>query len=443
MYFTRKIDAALTEWARSQTRKPLLLRGARQTGKTSAVRELARNFQFFAELNFEENDALSSIFDGAYDIGRICSQIEAVSGKRIIPGKTLLFLDEIQVCPRAISALRYFYEKAPDLHVVATGSLLEFALAEISDFGVGRIRNMFVHPFSFGEYLNALGDGMLFESARNATFAEPVPQILHDRLLGRLKEYMIVGGMPAAVRAFAETRSFLAAAQEQDDILVALKSDFSKYKDKVPPARIRNALASVIRQTGEKFTYTDSEMELSYRQSKECTELLEMAKLAIRVDACHANGVPLGGDIDPRGNKFAFFDIGLFMRENNLDISECILDEAPKFVNRGKLAELFVGLELVNSGQPQSDTRLFYWHREAKSSNAEVDYITQFGNTVLPIEVKAGRKGAMKSLRMLMAEKGLTLGVRVSEENLAVIDDIRIIPLYLVGELHGILKKTL
>ncbi len=442
MYFERNIDIALTEWANQSLHKPLLLRGARQTGKTTAVRNLARNFKSFVELNFEDNAELTAIFEGSFDIGPICAQIEALSGTRILPGETLLFLDEIQACPRAISALRYFYEKFPALHVVATGSLLEFAFAELSDFGVGRIRNMFVHPFSFGEYLKAAGDELLFSKARQASFDAPVPPVIHEKLLRRLKEYMIVGGMPAAVRAFVETGSFVAATREQDDILIALKSDFGKYKARVPPDRVRNTLASVIRQTGQKFTYTDSLLELSYRQAKECTDLLEMAKLIVRVDACHANGIPLGGDIDSRGNKFLFFDIGLFMRENGTDLSEFILDDATKFINRGKLAEMFAGLELVNSESPLTDPRLFYWHREAKSSSAEVDYITQFRNRILPIEVKAGHKGAMKSLRILMSEKGLSLSVRTSEENLATMDNIRIIPLYLIGELKNILGRT-
>ena len=205
MYIDRKIDSALGEWANDENRKPLLLRGARQTGKTSSVRNLARNFDSFIELNFEEDSRLCAMFDDTLDIPRICSQIEAVTGKRIVPGKTLLFLDEIQSCPRAISALRYFYEKLPLLHVIATGSLLEFAFEEIADFGVGRIRNLFAYPLSFSEFLSAMGDGLVLAHALEASFDNPIPGIVHDRLLSRLKEYLVVGGMPAAVRTSAIT----------------------------------------------------------------------------------------------------------------------------------------------------------------------------------------------------------------------------------------------
>ncbi len=443
MYISRKIDLALTEWANGENRKPLLLRGARQTGKTSAVRNLARSFDSLIELNFEENSQLCAIFDDTLDITRICAQIEAVAGKRIVPGKTLLFLDEIQACPRAISALRYFYEKRPDLHVVATGSLLEFAFEEISDFGVGRIRNLFAYPLSFSEFLSAMGDDLVFSHALEASFDNPIPDIVHERLLCRLKEYLVVGGMPAAVRAFAQTQSFLAAQREQDDILVALKSDFGKYRKRVPPERVRHALASIVRQTGEKFIYTDSRLGLSWRQSKECTDLLELAKLAVRVSACHANGLPLGGDLDEGANKFLFLDTGLYLRESGLDMSEWMLDTPDKFVNRGKLAEMLVGLEVLKAGSPFVENHLYYWHREAKSSNAEVDYIVQIGNAIVPIEVKSGRKGSMKSMRIMMGEKRLSVGVRTSEENLGAIGEVRIVPLYLIGESTRLLQEEI
>lgn len=440
MYIARKVDSALLEWANGENRKPLLVRGARQTGKTSSVRNLARNFDSFIELNFEEDQRLCAIFEESLDVHRICSQIEAVAGKRIVPGKTLLFLDEIQACPRAISALRYFYEKIPELHVIATGSLLEFAFEEIPDFGVGRIRNLFAYPMSFSEFLSATGDDLVLAHALEASFENPIPAILHERLLGRLKEYLVVGGMPAAVRVFAETKSFLAAQREQDDILVALKSDFGKYRKRVPPERVRNTLSAIVRQTGEKFTYTDSLLGLSWRQSRECTDLLEMAKLAVRVSASHANGLPLGGDLDAKSNKFLFLDIGLYLRESGLDVSEWMLDAPGKFVNRGKLAEMLVGLELLKSGSPFVENRLYYWHREAKSSNAEVDYVAQIGKSIVPIEVKSGSKGAMKSMRIMMEEKGLPLGIRTSEENLGVIGNVRIVPLYMIGEIAKLLS---
>ena len=442
MYFTRKIDGSLEKWMEDADHKPLLIRGARQTGKTTAVRHLARRFKSYIELNFDEDDQLKFIFDGSYDIPAICAQIETRTGQRIVPGQTLLFLDEIQACPRAISALRYFYEKCQPLHVIATGSLLEFAFSEIADFGVGRIRNLFVHPFSFAEFADATGNGIALEQARSSDLTKPVACLVHEQLLDCLKSFLVVGGMPAAVRKYVKTRSYVAAQEEQDDILVSLKADFGKYKKRIPPERVRAAFHSVIDQIGEKFVYTDARLGLDYRHARECTDLLELARLVMRVSSCHANGVPLGADVSPKGNKFLVLDTGLYLRESGLDLSRWILDPAGKFVNRGKLAELFVGLELKKGGSPFSDAPLYYWHREERGSNAEVDYLVQHENSVLPIEVKSGVSGSMKSLRLLMKEKELGLGIRASEENLGRLDSIRIVPLYLIGELSRVLRQT-
>ena len=435
MYIFRKFDSALKAWAQDPLHKPLLLRGARQTGKTTAVRNLAKSFANFIEINFEKNSEFCAVFDGAYDIDTICSKIELMTRTAITPGKTLLFLDEIQTCPRAISALRYFYEDRQPLHVIAAGSLLEFAFADLADFGVGRIRNLFIHPFSFAEFASALGHDQALEAFRVASFDTPPFDVAHSQLLSVLKDFLIVGGMPAAVLRFLKTKSYLAAQEEQNDILTTLKADFGKYKKRVKPELIRHTLTSIIQQTGEKFTYTNANLGLKYIDSKTCADLLCHARLVHRVEACHANGIPLGGDINIKQNKFLFLDTGLYLREAQLDLANWSVDTPAEFVNRGKLAEMFVGLELKKSGSPLDDTSLFYWRREAKSSNAEVDYVVQHKNGVLPIEVKAGKKGSMKSLSILMSEKKIPLGIRTSQENFSKLGTIRIIPLYMIGEL--------
>lgn len=440
MYIKRKIDAELARWAAAAAHKPLLLRGARQIGKTTAVRHLAETFESFVELNFESDGRIGAIFDGDFDMGRILSAIEAYTQKRIVPGRTLLFLDEIQTCPRAISSLRYFYEKAPGVHVVATGSLLEFAFGEISDFGVGRIRNLFMYPLSFAEFVCAMGGEVTLEHAERASFSAPLPQPVHEKMLSLLKEFFIVGGMPAAVAAYAQTRSFLDAREQQVDVLTALKSDFDKYKTRVSPDAIRATFASVVRQTGEKFSHSDSLAGLTYHLSKSCTGLLERARIVHRIQGCMANGIPLGGDLNARQAKFIMFDTGLYLCESGLDLSDWIVDAPAQFVNRGRLAEMHVGLELLKAGNPMEDGRLYYWHRESKNANAEVDYVVQFRNMVLPVEVKSGVRGSMKSLRILMEEKRLELGVRTSEENFGTIGDVRIVPLYLIGRYGEILR---
>ena len=434
MYIRRKFDDALVAWKKDATHKPLLLRGARQTGKTTAVRELARSFDHYVEINFEKHPELCSLFEGAYDVNAICRKLEVIVRTPIVDGRTLVFFDEIQACPRAISALRYFYEDRQALHVVAAGSLLEFVFSEISDFGVGRIRNLFVYPFSFAEFATAIGLEPALEEARRATFETPTFDLVHEQLLSALKDFLVVGGMPAAVLRFVRTKNYLEVQEEQNDILTTLKADFGKYKKRIRPELVRQTLTSVIQQTGEKFTYTDSDLGLKYADSKMCSDLLCLARLVHRVESCHGNGVPLGGDVNVKRNKLLFFDTGLYLREAQLDLAAWIADSAAMFVNRGKLAEMFVGLELKKAGSPLEDNGLYYWHREAKSANAEVDYLVQHRNGIVPIEVKAGKKGAMKSLAMLMQEKGLPLGVRTSQENLSRMGDVVIIPLYLIGE---------
>ena len=442
MYISRNIDSALLEWKNDPFRKPMLLRGARQTGKTTAVRHFAEQFPSFVELNFEKDGRLHGIFEDDLDVRRIIRQIEGIMRKKVEPGKTLLFLDEIQLCPRAISALRYFYEDMPELHVVATGSLLEFVFSELKDFGVGRIRNTFIYPFSFAEFAEAVGDGILVEHMRDATFQEPLPETEHAALLDLMKTYVIVGGMPAAVDAYAQTHSYLAVERMHADIMTSLKADFGKYDSKVPAERIRNAFASVVAQTGGKFIYSNSDLELSYRHAKEATDLLELSKLIVKIKSCHANGIPLGGDVNPKSNKFILLDTGLYLHECGLDISDLIAQSPVDFINSGKLAEVLVGLELLKSADPFTDRELFYWHREAVNSTAEVDYLMQHNGAVLPVEVKAGTRGAMKSLHLLMAEKGIGLGLRTSQENLCVMGNIRIVPHYMIGEWKRLLADA-
>lgn len=442
MYIDRQIDVALTEWASDDAHKPLLLRGARQIGKTTAVRHLAKRFDNYIEINFEADRNIGAIFDGDFKMPRILSAIEAYTGSRITPGKTLLFLDEIQECPRAISSLRYFYENVQPLHVVATGSLLEFAFGEISDFGVGRIRNLFMYPFSFAEFMCARGVDVTMEHIAGASFRDPPAPSVHEKMLGHLKEFMIVGGMPAAVAEYAKTESFLRAREQQMDILATLKSDFDKYKTRVAPDAIRATFTSIVRQTGEKFSYSGPQGEISSAQAKSCVGLLERARIALRVQGCMANGIPIGGDVNRKLAKFLILDTGLYLCESGLDISEWVVDEPAKFVNRGRLAEMHAGLEILKSGNPMEDRGLFYWHREARNANAEVDYIVQYRNGILPIEVKSGVRGSMKSLRILMDEKHLALGVRTSEENLGTVGDVRIIPLYMIGFYDAVLRAN-
>ncbi|MDZ4681131.1 MAG: AAA family ATPase, partial [Saprospiraceae bacterium] len=294
MYLARLIGAELEIWRLSAQRKPLMLRGARQVGKSSAVRQLAQKFTHFIEINFDEQSSYNKIFEQYTDVSEICELIAATSNTPIIAGKTLLFLDEIQTCIPAISSLRYFYEKLPDLHVVTAGSLLEFALEDLPSFGVGRIRSLFMYPFCFVEFLMAYQEELLLKTLEKATPEKPLPEVLHDKLKHYLKRFLVIGGMPEVVSAYVVNNDILEAQRVLDDLMVSLESDFAKYKQRVATARIREVFNSVVRQIGSKFSYSYPNATLNNAQIKEVLELLKMAGLIYQVTHTTANGIPIG-----------------------------------------------------------------------------------------------------------------------------------------------------
>lgn len=432
-YFKRLIDNSLSIWKDDVNKKPLLLRGARQVGKSSAVRNLGLTFDNFIEINFEENSAIHSLFDGINSVENICAKIEIIYNKTIIEGKTLLFFDEIQSCQNAILALRFFYEQKPNLHVIAAGSLLEFALQKLPSFGVGRIRTVFIYPFSFDEFLSTIGEERLVELKNNATYKEPLDTIFHLKLNDYLKQFLIIGGMPEVVARFAENRKLLEAQQVLDDLLISYKSDFVKYNKRVPSERINEIFEAVSKQMGNKFTFTKASNNLSHIQIREALQLLILAGLVIPVIHSSANGIPLGAELDVKKRKMLILDTGLFQRILNLDLSLITIEDDLKLVNKGAIAEMFFGLEWLKYNNPFTQTQLYYWHRENKSSNAEVDYVIQKQTKILPIEIKSSSKGSMQSLRIFLSEKKITQGVRFSLENFSRLNDVLIYPLYAIN----------
>jgi uncharacterized protein len=435
MYLKRKIDNDLVNWANMAKRKPLLLRGARQVGKSWAVKNLATTFDYFVEINFDEKPKFISVFEQELSPSEICEQLSVATNTPIIPGKTLLFLDEIQGSLAAISSLRYFYEKLPALHVIAAGSLLEFALAELPSFGVGRIRSLFVYPFSFEEFLQAHKEDSLLDALKKATPLKPLPDILHQKLKRYLKKFLVVGGMPEAVHAYVESGNMLEVQRVLDDLYISFEDDFAKYKNRVSTARIREVFNAVVNQVGNKFSYSYPNATLSNEQVKEALELLAMAGLIFIVTHSASNGIPLGAEINPKKRKFILLDAGIFQRILGANISELMLEDDFKVVNNGNIAEMFVGLELLKSSSPYEKKELYFWQREAKNSQAEVDYVVQKNDKIIPVEVKAGTKGSMQSLYLFMKEKGIEFGVRVSMENFSSMDGVKIFPIYGVGNL--------
>jgi len=430
MYINRNIDKELIDWKLSMNRKPLMIRGARQVGKSSTVRNLSKEFKYFIEINFDEQPQFSDLFAKNNSVIELCEQLLVLTNTPIVPGETLLFLDEIQSCIPAIGMLRYFYEKMPELHVICAGSLLEFALAELPSFGVGRVRSMFMYPLSFSEFLGALGETHLLSMLNKATVLKPLNELVHQRLIRFYKKFLIIGGMPEAVSTFISNGNILEVQKVLTDLLVAIEADFTKYKSRISSIRLLEVFRALAQQVGKKFTYSYPGASMNNVQIKECIELLRMAGLIHTVTHSSANGIPLGAEANMKKRKYLIFDTGIFQRLMGLDISVLLTSDEFETINKGHLAELHVGLELIKSASSYEKTELYYWQREALNSQAEVDYVCQWSTRIFPVEVKSGTKGSMQSLYLFLNEKKLEKGYRLSLENFSFIPQVDIYPLY-------------
>ena len=435
MYINRKADIELERWKAESKHKPLLIRGARQVGKTNTIREFGKKFDNFIEINFEESPRLKALFSDELSPATICENIAAIFKTSIVPGKTLLFLDEIQECKEAIASLRFFYEKMPGLHVVAAGSLLEFALSEIPTFGVGRIRSMFMYPLSFSEFLAGAGEHQLLDKVRKAKPTTPMNEVLHARLIELIQKFICLGGMPEVIANYIETKNLNQCQQLLDDLIISIRTDFAKYRKKTPASRLNEVFQAVVYQTGQKFVYSKACVQANHNQVKEALQLLIMAGLVIPVTHSPSNGIPLGAGANPQKQKMLLYDTGIFQRILGLDLADFLLSKKFDAINKGNVAEQFVGLELIKSESCYQNPSLYYWHREAKSSNAEVDYVIPISQEIVPVEVKAGTKGSMQSLFLFLQEKKLNRGIRISNENFSVYDTIEVYPLYAVENL--------
>lgn len=434
-YIKRDIDFFFLDWKNSKDRKPLLLRGARQVGKTSSVRKLAESFEYYIEIDFlaPENAGIAELFNKNLSVSEICKRISVLKEIPVEQNKTLIFFDEIQSCPNAISLLRYFYEQMPGLHVIAAGSLLEFALEELPSFGVGRIRSVFMYPLSFCEFLDAQGASMLKKEMLSASPENPLDSVLHEKLLENFRTFLFIGGLPEVVRTWITTKSFLECQKIQNDLLISYRDDFAKYRKRVPQSRIDEVFNSVARQGQGKFVYSHVNQNLKAEQVKTALETLILAGLVYPVTHSNANGIPLGAEVKTDYQRMIYFDTGLLQRQLNLKAEDIFISSDLDVINKGAVAETFVGTELVKAASVYEKTQLYCWHREQSGSNAEVDYIIQRNEEIIPVEVKASKKGSMQSLRLFLSEKHRPYGLRTSLENFCKYEDIRVYPLYAIG----------
>ncbi|MEN8128333.1 MAG: ATP-binding protein [Planctomycetota bacterium] len=392
----RIIEKKMLEWVNSKRRKPLIIRGARQVGKTWLVENcLADSFEHFIRIDLEKQTQLHAAFSGELSPLRIIDELESYVG-RIIPGKMLLFIDEIQACPRAITALRYFYEEMPQLHVVAAGSMLEFAFGEIS-VPVGRVQYLHISPMTFYEYLLAMNKEVLAEKLLKhpREHSEVVGRAINEQL----KNYIFVGGMPEAVKAYRDTHSKLEAYEIHSEILESYREDFSQYCPHLNPAFLDGVFEGASKAIGQQVKYTKLYSEASGVTNRKAFDLLCRTKLLHRIQSCDPSGLPLGASC---GKKFktCMLDIGLLGRLSNMDVAAEWNQENLLAIYRGRLAEQFVAQELL----AWHSRKLYYWSRNAKNSNAEVDYLIVHKGSIYPIEVKSGPAGRLKSLHMCLGK---------------------------------------
>ena len=432
----RYIYSELKDWMLKSRRKPLLLRGARQVGKTWLVEKLAQEkFENYVKVDFEEDSQILSLFEGALNPQQICIELELRTGKSILEGKTLLFFDEIQICPRAIMALRYFYEKMPGLHVIAASSLLEFAFAEIS-FPVGRIQLLEIHPMNFSEFLLAMN----YDKAANIC-NEPVVKVsesTHEFLIEQLRIYLLVGGMPECIQTYLDTKSIKSAAEVQDEISKTYIWDFNKYKPRTDISCLNTVYSGIAANVGKQIKYTGLAKDYTIPTIKKAYDSLSLARITQKVKSVSRPGIPLEVFASDKKFKSLFLDIGLMNRVMGIDYNETLNHKNLLAIYRGQLTEQFVGQEFATA----TNSQLYYWARDAKNSNAEIDYLFLRDGNFYPIEVKDGPSGRLKSLHIFREkyDPPYSLVFNAGLRGVLKKEKIIFLPLYFAGSFaqHGI-----
>lgn len=451
----RLAEKDLIDWKDRVGRKPLIVRGARQVGKTHLVEAFGKScFPAVLTVNLEQKEDLHGLFN-RMEAKRITQEMSLYFNQPVVPGQTLLFLDEIQACPKAIACLRYFHEEMPDLHVVAAGSLLDFSLREFThSVPVGRIEYLHLNPLTFPEFLLASGEDALANHLERYHIGDDLGDAVRVKLRDLLRIYFFVGGMPSPVAAYTERHDLLEVQRILASISTTLQDDFAKYGTRAQQRNMRQVLRYIPRNIGRKVRYVNISRDARADELRTALELLELGRIVTLVRHSSANGIPLGAEASESHFKPLLLDIGLC---NNLcglslpDAAELLT------VQEGGLAEQFVGQELRSLGPAFEEHPLFYWHREEKNANAEVDYLWAHEANVIPVEVRAGTSGSLKSLQVFLAEKERNFAVRLNMDRPSlgsfsaavggkggvrnVSYTLLSVPLYLAGQLDRLLHE--
>ncbi len=408
----REAEKTLKSWLIGKRRKPLVLRGARQVGKSTLVKNFATaEGLVLNEINLERHLELKKVF-ASFDTARICAELDVLVGRSVRAPGSILFLDEIQAIPEALAALRYFYEDIPQLPVIAAGSLLEFTLSDHRfSMPVGRIDYFHLGPMSFREFVTET-EAHLLPYLEEAASGKIIPETAHSALLKLVRTYSFVGGMPEAVLAFVESGSAIESVPVHRRILQTYEDDFPKYAPKVDTDLMQSIFRKIPATVGQKVKYVNFARDVLSRDVKAALNCLLKARICADVRASSCSALPLEASLSDSAWKLLFLDIGLMNHACGIDATTIEHMDNLRLINEGALAEQFVGQHLLyRSGGLEAPT-LCYWLRENRSANAEVDYVIALHGTILPIEVKAGSSGAMRSLKQFALEKKITRAIR-------------------------------
>lgn len=436
----RLLMPRLVDWAQKKDRKPLIIMGARQVGKTWLMREFGRNsFTDVFYLNFENTPGMDDLFSGEIRPQRIIDYLSALHGKRIDTNETLLIFDEVQEVPRALTSLKYFAEEAPEYAICCAGSLLGIALHKNTSFPVGKVEFLTLEPLSFEEFLLANDEQLLLDQIHSHNI-EPLPVLFSEKLIDYLKQYFIIGGMPAAVTKWIETRDFQEVEIVQSAILVSYEQDFSKHAPShlVPKIRhIWNSIPAQLARENKKFLYGLAKEGARAREYEDALMWLKDSGLIRQLYRTTQAAFPLKAYIDMKSFKIFHLDIGLLRVMSGL-LPEIIIEKESIFKEfKGAITEQYVLQQLSGIAELKD---CFYCTNDA---TAEIDFLISYKNNIIPLEVKAGENLHAKSLRVYREKYNPVIAIRSSLRNLQYADKLLNIPLFVLFEVRNIISKTL
>lgn len=433
----RDIFNALTVWKNKPDRKPLILMGARQVGKTYILKTFAdAAYDNLVYLNFEDKPALKSLFDSDLTPQKLLAVFSIETQQVIHPGKTLIFLDEIQECPNALISLKYFNEQANAYHICAAGSLLGVKLSNTRGFPVGKVNFLTLHPMNFLEFLEAINESMLKEYLLEIKTIEPLPEILHQKLMHYLKHYFYIGGMPEAIEQWIDTQDFNKVREVQQNILQAYTLDFSKHAPSDAIMKIHQIwqiIPSQLAKENKKFIYSVLRTGARAKEFETAIQWLTEAGLIHRVTQISMPSIPLKAYAHFECFKTYLLDVGLLGAMT--DLSAKILIQGDQYFTefRGSFVENFIAQELICTHQPPDN--LYYWRSEGK---AEIDFILSIDNQIYPLEIKSGNTDKKKSLRVYDDKYQPHQLLRSSPMNLKKDGKIMNCPLYLIHRMGAL-----